>query len=457
MSVSFLNREQAYLTTIIIGLAVLPACYLLDDESGSTDVDTNTAPEVEIIAPPAALAPRAASVFTEGEPITLVGKANDDRDGKLSGAALIWILDGSTLGTGSPLVTALLRGVHWLTLSVSDGDGLRGTAEIIITVLPPEYGGANRAPEATITSPAAWDVYAAPASILLEGSAVDPEEGVLPDDALQWYVRGYGSAGTGPRVLLSDLPPGVYTAKLTARDSYTATDYAQSPPVFIYGTASCAEGSVSVTPNPVQVPLGMAGTATVSIAPLDAGGVRVRVEDGRDAIANGLDGHGVIPEFAEIYPTQRQVGAATREVSLLARNDVGIGDRFTFQVAGYFLDFEGGYVCRVPLDVEIVAPVGGLNLPPTASIADPLDGAVLIEGRSYVFRGSAIDPEKGPLAGPALAWTSDRDGAFGSGANFRRDDLSVGTHVITLTATDEAGLTGSAVVTIEVAANTHPS
>jgi hypothetical protein len=47
-------------------------------------------------------------------------------------------------------------------------------------------------------------------------------------------------------------------------------------------------------------------------------------------------------------------------------------------------------------------------------------------------------------------WTSDKDGVLGNGTTFVKNDLSVNTHVITLTVTDNAGDTGSASKTIHV-------
>jgi len=67
-------------------------------------------------------------------------------------------------------------------------------------------------------------------------------------------------------------------------------------------------------------------------------------------------------------------------------------------------------------------------------------------GESISFQGSAIDPEDGPLTGSHLVWSSDLEGEIGTGAGFTSSTLSVGSHTITLTATDPQGATGSASV-----------
>ena len=63
-------------------------------------------------------------------------------------------------------------------------------------------------------------------------------------------------------------------------------------------------------------------------------------------------------------------------------------------------------------------------------------------GQAVTFAGTAVDAEDGNLS-DGLAWTSDRDGALGTGASITRSDLSLGAHVITASATDSGGRTGS--------------
>jgi hypothetical protein len=86
--------------------------------------------------------------------------------------------------------------------------------------------------------------------------------------------------------------------------------------------------------------------------------------------------------------------------------------------------------------------------PPSAAISAPTGQSVL-EGERVLLRGIGFDPAAGTLAGNALSWRSSRDGALGTG-----DDLSallsVGTHVITLTARNAASLSASATATVTV-------
>ena len=95
---------------------------------------------------------------------------------------------------------------------------------------------------------------------------------------------------------------------------------------------------------------------------------------------------------------------------------------------------------------------GAANQPPTVSILGPRDGATCVQGETIPFAGIATDPEEGRLAGSSLVWTATPGGIIGTDESFTRDDLSVGTHTITLTATDSQGASASDSITIEVTA-----
>ena len=89
---------------------------------------------------------------------------------------------------------------------------------------------------------------------------------------------------------------------------------------------------------------------------------------------------------------------------------------------------------------EAAAP----NQPPAVSIASPADGATFTVGDSIEFQGTANDAENSRLAAGSLVWTSSTAGEIGRGTSFSRNDLSIGAHEITLTATDADGATSSA-------------
>ncbi len=66
------------------------------------------------------------------------------------------------------------------------------------------------------------------------------------------------------------------------------------------------------------------------------------------------------------------------------------------------------------------------------------------------LEASAFDLEDRALPGDAIRWSSSIDGDLGSGGELVTSELSVGRHLITATATDSDGLTGSATHELEV-------
>jgi hypothetical protein len=96
------------------------------------------------------------------------------------------------------------------------------------------------------------------------------------------------------------------------------------------------------------------------------------------------------------------------------------------------------------------------NRSPIATISRPTPGAYS-QGTPIGFPGSANDPEEGSLTGGSLVWSSNVNGQIGTGTGFSRADLSIGTHTITLTATDSKGAIGRATVVLTIQGNQPPA
>jgi hypothetical protein len=86
---------------------------------------------------------------------------------------------------------------------------------------------------------------------------------------------------------------------------------------------------------------------------------------------------------------------------------------------------------------------------PQPYIDQPLSGTTLLEGQSIVLSGGASDRQDTTVADANLQWSSDRDGALGSGSNLNAT-LSVGAHVITFEARNNAGLTATTSISVTV-------
>ena len=92
--------------------------------------------------------------------------------------------------------------------------------------------------------------------------------------------------------------------------------------------------------------------------------------------------------------------------------------------------------------------VAGL-LPPTVSITSPAEGATISTTATFV--GVASDDLNGNVSSD-IVWTSDVDGALGTGASVTINSpaLTVGAHVITASITS-GGETATDVVNVTVA------
>jgi hypothetical protein len=85
--------------------------------------------------------------------------------------------------------------------------------------------------------------------------------------------------------------------------------------------------------------------------------------------------------------------------------------------------------------VAVTAPFSMPEQTPQAAITGP-NGGSFRPGDLVWLQAIATDPEDGFLDGASVRWSSSRDGTLGNGASLPVFDLSVGTHTITMTATD---------------------
>ena len=88
------------------------------------------------------------------------------------------------------------------------------------------------------------------------------------------------------------------------------------------------------------------------------------------------------------------------------------------------------------------------NDTPVVTITEPADGAAFEEGAVVTFTGTATDTEDGDLSS-SIEWVSSIDGSIGTGASIMVT-LSVGTHMITASATDSEFETGTDEISVTV-------
>jgi hypothetical protein len=110
---------------------------------------------------------------------------------------------------------------------------------------------------------------------------------------------------------------------------------------------------------------------------------------------------------------------------------------------------EDGDGTSASVDFEIGGPLGA----PTVEITAPAEGSSYAELESITFTGLASDLSTAP-EDLTFAWSSDLDGDLGGAISgggqsaLITDALSIGTHVVTLSATDADGEVGSDTVTV---------
>ncbi|NIM94581.1 MAG: hypothetical protein GTO18_12850 [Anaerolineales bacterium] len=90
--------------------------------------------------------------------------------------------------------------------------------------------------------------------------------------------------------------------------------------------------------------------------------------------------------------------------------------------------------------------------PPQVSILNPIDDQTYPTGEQIIFEGSAVDLEDRVVESTAFQWSSDRDGAMGQGSRLYGVALSQGRHQITLTVTDQDGMSASAMISVVIGA-----
>jgi hypothetical protein len=83
------------------------------------------------------------------------------------------------------------------------------------------------------------------------------------------------------------------------------------------------------------------------------------------------------------------------------------------------------------------------------TISAPPDGTIVDEGQPVTLTGSATDAEDGDISA-SLVWSSDLDGALGSGASVGAVTLAPGLHTITASVTDSSGLPASTQIMLMV-------
>jgi VCBS repeat-containing protein len=109
-----------------------------------------------------------------------------------------------------------------------------------------------------------------------------------------------------------------------------------------------------------------------------------------------------------------------------------------------------------PGGMMVMLEVGAVEGLPVVDITSPANGSSFAQGDQIDFAGSATD--NGVDLTGSLVWTSNIEtlNPIGNGGSFSRDDLSLGSHTITASATDDDGNTGSKSITLTITSTNTP-
>lgn len=96
------------------------------------------------------------------------------------------------------------------------------------------------------------------------------------------------------------------------------------------------------------------------------------------------------------------------------------------------------------------APFTLADKPPMPMIFTPGDGLRIHYGQLVNFSGAAMDWQDGGVTGANLVWSSNLDGPLGTGELISSQTLKVGSHIITLKATNSKGMMATTSITVIV-------
>ena len=386
---------------------------------------TNSPPTVTITAP------ANGSSHTVGTSTSFAATATDAQDGNLSDA-LSWIsnLDGA-IGSGASFSTTTLSvGTHTVAASVTDTGGLVGSSSVTVVVNP---GGGTTV--GTFVS-------------------IDADDGLLVESSESSNAAGLidSTSATIGALRIGDLDGDLHLKSILSFDTSSIPDGA----TIVSATLRVRRGQLRGT-DPflthgaalVDIRQGWFGSSQAleagdfSAAPSAAGVAALSFPAANGDWSEGTLNPAGLAAVNRTGPTQFRLAFA------LDDDDDNVAD---------FIGFRSGDDSDPASRPQLLVAYsvgGGGNTAPSVSISAPANGSSFPQGTSIGFSGTATDTQDGSLTS-ALTWTSNLDGAIGTGGSFARV-LSVGTHTVTASVNDSGGLPGSASITVTVQGNAPPT
>jgi len=363
---------------------------IVTDDASAKDTVTKTVSVVQPNQPPVAAFSNACTDlscdFTD---------ESTDADGTVVGWQ--WDFgDGAVSSDQNPSHTYAVEGTYTVTLIVTDDDAEASdpAASREISVSP-----ANQGPTADFTFSCVNLVCQ-----FTDGS--DDPDGTIASRSWD-FGDGNGSTQANPQHAYAS--KGDYTVMLEVTDNDGATGQISKP--------------LSVNTTPTAAILQPASGASFNK------GATVQFQ----GAAGDGDGDGLTLVW------ESSLNGTLSGVASFTRSDLSVGVHVIS-----FIVSDGTAADTAQRSITIV------NQAPTAAITNPVGGSVVNLGSLVGFSGTGTDPEDGGLGGASLVWTSSLAGEIGTGETFTRSDLSAGSHLIRLVATDTDGASDTATVSIRI-------
>jgi hypothetical protein len=399
------EQELASIASLsLTGLSVGQHTYTLivtDDKgaTGSDDViitvkektDTNQAPTADA---------GDDRTITEGDKLTIVGSGSD-ADGSIRSYAWkegeVAVAQTATLVVNNPSA-----GFHVYTLTVIDDDGASGSDNVTVTVTAKPVD--NKAPKANA---GADRTVVEGTGITMTGSGTDS------DGSIQLYIwkEGQVELGRGANLVLNNLAVGVhvYTLMVTDDDGATASD------------------SVTITvikADSNRVPIANAGIdKTITV------GTSITI------VGVGSDTDGTIQSYE-----WKKNGVSVVQAASLVLNNLAVG----VHVYTLIVKDDKGAIGTDSVKITVKSTVSE-NQNPVANAG--VDKTIKV-GQTVTLVGSGTDSD-----GQISSYVWKKGGVIvGQTAFLSQGNLTVGSHIYTLTVTDNDGATGSDSATVTVQA-----
>jgi hypothetical protein len=388
------------------------------DNQGETDTDNIVVTITGSNAPPVADAGVDQIVIDNdqsgSELVTLDGSGSSDSDGTIS--TYTWRESGSVIATGVNPIHNFVVGIHTVTLTVTDNQGVSSDDSVTITINPGNFPPTANAGTDQLVSDSDGD---GSQSATLDGSSSSDSDGTI--STYTWRESGSVIAtGVSPT---HSFAVGVHTVELTVTDDDGATD---TDTVIITIEPQNVAPTANAGPNQTVTDTNNSGAESVT---LDGSGSSD--SDGTISNYTWRESGGVIATGVSPNPSFA-VGVHTVELTVTDNDGATNTDTVIITVN--------------PANVAPTANAG-----PNQTIEDTDDNG----SEDIILDGSGSSDSDGTIS----TYTWRESGSVIASGVSPTHSFAVGVHTVELTVTDDDGATNVDIVTITITspANVSPT